>query len=435
MRPPMVDLFFRLNFLYNVAMEHIAVEKFNEWAKEHCLSESMFDNNGNIIMKNKNDYKSTGIIARILEDKCGLYYSKFHTIIDIKRPNAPTEVQKIIDCANKNLGATVYVCNDCDEIYFCSHTCKGKLCSSCGIKSQKIVTEKILETCIHCSHRHITFTIPQELTSWFFNDLKSLDILFDAVSDTLYSVANGRIRKKKIKKYLLGNTPGFFAFLHTFGRPLNFNPHIHVIFAEKIINKLGIAKNFIYLNYDALSKRFQKILLDKMMKYFGKDNFKDTKNKMYLNYPNGFYVNNRLEDDGINFKNIEELIRYVTRYCARPCMAETRIKSYDGENVAYWYVDHKDNSHHEVTVSSFEFIAKLLAHLLPYKFKSIRSYGFYNKSCKYYDKISNRIISKEKIGIRKELLKWKNLILTSFNRIPITCPKCNKLMEPTFEVS
>ena len=91
---------------------------------------------------------------------------------------------------------------------------------------------------------------------------------------------------------------------------------------------------------------------------------------------------------------------------------------------------------HEIffNYSAFEFITKLLRHLLPENFKSIRSYGFYNKSSKLCDKIKY-IISREKIKIKRDLLKWKNLILTSFNRIPIVCPLCGEMMKPEFEVS
>ena len=39
-----------------------------------------------------------------------------------------------------------------------------------------------------------------------------------------------------------------------------------------------------------------------MEKYFGK-NFRNIKNKMFKIYPNGFYVNNKLEDDGYKFNS------------------------------------------------------------------------------------------------------------------------------------
>ena len=99
----------------------------------------------------------------------------------------------IIDCSNHNLGASVYVCPNDDEVIFSHHTCKGKLCSSCGIKSQKIKTENILQKCINSKHRHITFTIPFDLTMFFFDNLYSNNILFQAVNDTIYSVINGKI--------------------------------------------------------------------------------------------------------------------------------------------------------------------------------------------------------------------------------------------------
>ncbi len=360
-------------------MEHMNITNFNTWAKEHIVDENKFYENGFIIMENDFNYKSTGVISNIFQDHWNSFYSKYKFVIDLKRPNANKEVNKIIDCHNHSLGSSVFVCPNDDEVIFCHHTCKGRLCSSCGIKSQKIKTQNILEKCINTKHRHITFTIPLDLTFWFFDDLSSNNILFAAVCDTIYSIVNGKIKKKKIRKYFLKYMPGFFAFLHTFGRPLNFNPHIHVIIAENVLTRNGKFKKFNYFNYDALSKRFMKILLDKMEKYFGKEKFRETKNKMYLKYPNGFYVNNKLEDDSYKFKPIEDLIRYVTRYCSRPVIAESRIINYDGENVTWYYSDHKNEQYHEVTDSAFSFISKILRHLLPSNFKSIRYFGFYNK--------------------------------------------------------
>ena len=415
-------------------MEHMDINQFNNWARNHITDESKYDNDGFIIMENNTNYKSTGVIAKIFNDHWDNYYDKYHLKLNSIRPNADKEVNKIMNCFNHNLGSSVYVCSDCNEVIYCHHTCKGKLCSSCGIKSQKIKTQNILEKCIKAKHRHITFTVPSILCHWFFDNLNSTDLLFSAVSDTLYSTVNKKYIKSKNDKYSFKYTPGYFAFLHTFGRPLNFNPHIHVIIAEYTIDKNNNLKKLDYINYDALSKKFMKFLLDKMEEYFGKEKFKDTKNQMYLKYKNGFYVNNKLKDDGYKFNSLEELIRYLTRYCARPAMAETRIDSYDGQNITFHYNDHTNEEYHQETNSAFEFITKLLRHLLPENFKSIRSYGFYNKSNKMCDKIVH-VITEEKKRIKRELNKWKNLIITSFHRIPIQCPCCGKIMECLFEVS
>lgn len=412
-------------------MLYMDYRNFNIWAKDHIIDENCFDENGNIIMENRNNFKNTGIIARILKDHWRNFYSEKQIKLDIVRPNADDEVRKLIACADHALGASVYVCPNCDEVYYCHHTCKGKLCSSCGIKTQNIRTLNILEKCITSKHRHMTFTMPTELTLLFLNDLTLLNILFAAVNETLYSVVNGKYKKNK-RIYDLKWKPGFFAFLHTFGRPLNFNPHIHVIFAENIFDG-KVFKKCSYLDYDALSKRYRTILLDKLEKHFGKKQFRKMKNKMYFKYPNGFYVNNKLEDDGYKFDSIEGLLKYVTRYCSRPVIAESRILDYDGENVTWFYIDHKEEKRHEITETAFSFITKLMKHLLPSHFISIRSYGFYNKQ-KDLPEDTNMLIKKETIPFRKSLLKWCASITKSFNRIPIKCNKCETLMKPVFRV-
>ena len=159
-------------------MKHLDINNFNTWAKKHIFDDNKFDKDGYIIMENDSNYKSTGIIAKIFEDHWNDYYSKYKNTIDLKRSNANKEVHKIIDCANHNLGTSVYVCPEDNEVIFSHHTCKGKLCSSCGIKSHKVKTQNILEKCINTKHRHITFTIPNDLNMWFFDDLPTNDISF-----------------------------------------------------------------------------------------------------------------------------------------------------------------------------------------------------------------------------------------------------------------
>lgn len=56
-------------------------------------------------------------------------------------------------------------------------------------------------------------------------------------------------KKKKKKKYKVKTeyTPGFFAFLHTFGRDLKWNPHIHVLIAEIKLGGDMVYKNWVNL--------------------------------------------------------------------------------------------------------------------------------------------------------------------------------------------
>ena len=147
-----------------------------------------------------------------------------------------------------------------------------------------------------------------------------------------------------------------------------------------------------------------------------------------------FFVHSYIIINRYKFNSIEELIRYVTRYCSRPVIAESRILNYDGDFVTWCYTDHKTNEYREIKDSAFSFITRLLRHLLPSNFKSIRSYGFYNKPSKIKNDFI-KIIKKTCINFRNSLTKWSNSIYHSFKRIPISCPNCGILMELTFEVS
>lgn len=395
----------------------------------------MVDKNGKL-NPDYNSFKKTGIVPSIFEDWWDFVYSNHKDAIDAARPNACAEVEKIIACHNKDLGCSVYQCPECQDCFFVGHTCKSRMCTSCGYKYKNERVENILQTAYNCKHRQIVFTIPKELRKYFFFPFEErIDILFKAVRDTIYSIFNESFKynkkTKKMKKYInkIFSMPGFFAFLHTFGRKLNWNPHIHILIAEmKLCSNDKISK-IEYFDYNALSRRFQTILLNLLEKNIG-NSFKKEKAASYKNHPNGFYVYAEKKE----FKSLQDGIEYVTRYCGRVPISENRIINYDGNNVTFCYNDHKDGQYHEKTVSAEEFIMTLIMHLVPYQFKIIRYYGFYRKKHKLHDEI-RKLISEEKRKLRKELLKHRLSILKSFDRDPYKCPKCDARLEYVTEIT
>lgn len=411
----------------------VTEDQFINYFLNNNYNENLFNSDGSL-NKNYNSFKKTGIIAKIFEDHWSSIYNKHKDTINLYRPNANKEINKIIDCNNKDLGCSVLQCPTCGDIIFVGHTCKSRACSSCGYKYKLSIVENILQTVFKCKHRQIVFTIPKELRTFFFYPFNDrIDILFKAVRDTIYSILNESFKYNKhgkLKKYLskILYTPGFFSFLHTFGRDLKWNPHIHILIAEIKIGN-NTYKDWNFFNYDALSKRFQKILLELLHKNVGRD-FSKIKNQMYSKYINGFYV----YAEPKTFKNLKSGIEYVTRYCGRVPISENRIISYDGQTVVFSYNDHKDESYHEVKVSAYKFIALILQHLLPSQYKIVRYYGFYRKKHNIHDKME-LLISKEKRKVRKEFLKYSLSILNHFYRHPFNCPKCDTLMNPVLEIT
>lgn len=408
-------------------IETIKESEFLEFYNSRTYTANCFNKDGSL-NKNYNSFKTTGIIASIFEDYWEQTYFDNKELIDNFRPNAPVEVQKIIDCYNKNLGCSLYECPSCHDIIFVGHTCKSRFCSSCGYKYKNDRVENILQTSYNCQHRQIVFTIPKQLRKFFFFPFENrINLLFKAVRDTIYSILNVSFKKNKngvLKKYSskIKFTPGFFAFLHTFGRDLKWNPHIHILIAEIKLGNNNSCVPWKFFDYDALSFRFQKILLDLLSKELGKSFDKD-KNSLYNKYSKGFYV----YAEPKKFKCLKSGIEYVTRYCGRVPISENRIVNYDGSNVTFSYIDHKDNNYHKITLSASQFIMILLRHLLPTQFKIIRYYGFYRKKHSIHSRMIP-LIKQHCRNFRKHLLKYEVSISMAFNRNPYNCPKCDTKM-------
>lgn len=408
-------------------IETIKEYEFLNFYNSRTYSANCFNVDGSL-NKNYNSFKSTGVIASIFQDHWDKTYSDNKTFIDMFRPNAPVEIKKIIDCYNKNLGCSLYECPNCHDIIFIGHTCKSRFCSSCGYKYKNDRVENIIQSAYKCQHRQIVFTIPKQLRKYFFFPFENrINLLFKAVRDTIYSILNDSFKKNKssvLKKYSskIKYTPGFFAFLHTFGRDLKWNPHIHILIAEIKLGNNNSCIPWNFFDYDALSLRFQKILLHLLSKELGKS-FNNIKKFLYRNYKKGFYV----YAEPKKFKNLKSGIEYVTRYCGRVPISENRIVNYDGTNVTFSYIDHKDNKLHEVTLSASAFIMILLRHLLPSQFKIIRYYGFYRKKHSIHSKMIP-LIKPHCRKFRKYLLKYELSVSMAFHRNPYNCPKCDAKM-------
>jgi hypothetical protein len=324
-------------------------------------------------------------------------------------------ISRMLACKTKELGCTVFKCSDCNKELFVYHTCKSRICSSCGNKYNEQRTNSIMSKLFRYKHRHVVFTIPEDLRRYFKEDRKRLNLLFDAASITIkYWVFD------KYKKHNL--TPAFISVLHTFGRDLKFNPHIHIILLDGGISNNRFIKIH-FFSYASFRKRFMKVILDMLEDEIGKKEFRKLKNDLYFRYKEGFYV----YAPPTKYKVFFDLVKYVCRYVARPPMAESRIINYDGKYVTFWYQERKTKEIVIEKIHAFEFISRVIIHIPDRHFKQIRFYGAYNNATKIKIDIAN-IIPKEKLDYINSLTTWRIMILKNFSIDPLNCKKCNGSM-------
>ncbi len=121
--------------------------------------------------------------------------------------------------------------------------------------------------------RHCVFTIDERLRHFFLEDRPLLGCLFQAVRSVVLLLFR---KLNKSKNFV----PGFICVLHTFGRSLQWNPHIHCLITEGGFSDDSFWRNVKHFSYTFLRSAFQTALLNEMEKRIG-PSFKKTKALIY----------------------------------------------------------------------------------------------------------------------------------------------------------
>lgn len=330
------------------------------------------------------------------------------------RPVVFKEVEKMMHCKDPDLGHALYQCPSCGKFKCVPFTCKSRFCNSCGMKYQQNRALTLYSKLINCKHRHIVFTIPFELRNLFRFNRNLLHLLFKAASQTVLDWFYSQNKSEDFK-------PGIVCALHTFGRDLKWNPHIHMLITEGATGNFNVWKSFKYFPYNMLRKKWQTTLLFLLEKYLGKS-FKPLKNYIYSHTKDGFYVYAKP-----NLNSNHDVVNYIIRYIARPVMAQSRILNVTSDTVTFWYERHEDNKRVEETISIDDFIKRLIIHIPDEQFKMLRYYGIYAKKHKNSYKLLKKL-STVSYKIRKRLSHWRESIELTFHYDPAKC-SCGDIMQ------
>lgn len=330
-------------------------------------------------------------------------------------------IDRMIVCGDASYGGVSYVCPDCGDIKFVPFRCRSRLCLSCGNKYCIERMTSMSFKLVRAPHRHMVFTIDDELRIYFKNDRRLLGLLFTAVKEVLLNMFH---KLNKSKNF----TPGVIMVIHTFGRDLKWNPHIHALCTEGGNSDDGEWRRINYFNYTYLRRSFQTVLLNLMEKALG-PSFKKVKAHIYKKDKNGFYVHAPKVQPN---QNISETIKYIGRYLGRPTISSKRILKYDeiNDTVTYCYNRHEDEKYIEETIPTLEFIERVLQHCPEYEFKEIRYYGLYARHRECDSKLIH-VISKEKHHVYRQLTNWRVLMQSCFGHDPVFCSRCRKEMRPS----
>ena len=324
-------------------------------------------------------------------------------------------IDKMIHCGDPSFGGAMYGCPQCGKLKFVPFRCHSRFCPTCGNKYAMERTTSMSFKLVNVTHRHCVFTIDKSLREFFLKDRSLLDCLFHSANSVITRMF---YKMNKSKNF----TPGFIMVLHTFGRDLKWNPHIHCLISEGGYSDDGFWRNVKHFDYTFLRNAFRTALLNEMESKIG-SSFKKVKAKCYREHQQGFYVYAKP-----NLCDPRIVVKYIGRYLGRPVISTSRIDKYDGEMVTFHYNRHEDEQYIEETIPAMEFIQRLIRHIPEKHFKMIRYGGIYARHREIDSKLY-RAISKSKHHIYHSFNQWRTAILSSFGYDPLVCPDCQHRME------
>lgn len=300
-------------------------------------------------------------LASIIEQFEGEFLSTYNDKI---LPSQFKALHALKNCRSDSSPLFQLSCTDCDHAQFVPHSCGHRSCPHCQHHESQQWIEQQLQKQVPTNYFMITFTLPKELRSLAWRHQKLVyQLLFQCVWDTLSTFSNN---DKKLK-----GTPGVIAVLHTHSRQLSFHPHIHAVMPAATMDKkdkLWRQKEDKYLfNHRALAKVFRAKILAGLSAL---------NLELPKSYPNKWVVDVQSVGAG------DKALVYLGRYLYRGVIQEKDILSVKNGMVTFRYLESKSKRYKTITLSTVQFLWRVLQHVLPKGFRRARSYGFLHPNSK-----------------------------------------------------
>lgn len=276
----------------------------------------------------------------------------------------------ITRCRTPALGGHVYRCAECARTDFSYHSCQHRACPRCGGAATAAWTAKQTARLLPVSYFLVTFTVPEELRAAFRAQPQLLiDLLFTESARTLQQVAS--------LPRLLGGELGFVGVLHTWGRQLQYHPHVHYIIAGGGLRADG--KKWMAPRQSDWLLPVAKLAAEFRRRFEAA--LSASAPALHAAVPAGTWrgrwiVHSQPAGSG------ENVVKYLARYVGRTAISDERILRADDEAVTFKYTDSATQQRKVCTVSAAEFMRRYLQHVLPPNQHRVRYFGWMHPAAK-----------------------------------------------------
>lgn len=159
------------------------------------------------------------------------------TLADVVRQHGPAYQQRfaakllpshahamnaIVSCRTAAMGGHLEHCGQCGQTKLVYHSCRHRACPRCGGERAAQWVEGQYDLQLPVPYFHVVFTIPKQLRRVVREHQKALlPVLFRAAFESLSALC--------LDERHLGAKVAALAVLHTWGRTLQWHPHVHML--------------------------------------------------------------------------------------------------------------------------------------------------------------------------------------------------------------
>jgi Putative transposase/Transposase zinc-binding domain len=336
-------------------------------------------------------------LAEVLRQYWPQYARQFGSAI---LPSHRRAVQAILNCRTPALGGQVYRCADCRRDHFVYHSCNHRACPQCGQADAAQWVEEQKRKLLPVPYYLITFTVPEGFRPWLRSHQKEgYALLLHHSAATLQDVA--------ARPKYLGAELGILSVLHTWGRQLQFHPHVHCVVPAAGLRHDRLRwcrppSDQFFLPQKVLAARFRNRLKTALCQSGDFDSIP------HSIWRQSWVVDVQPAGTG------QTAIKYLAAYVYHTALGSQRILDAANGRVTFKYKDSGDQQWRVLQLSAMEFLRRFLQHVLSKGLRRVRYFGWLSPAAKTK---WQRILA---------LLDWKMPpAIVPAKPLPV-CPCCQK---------
>ena len=303
--------------------------------------------------------------------------------------------QAIMACQSEELGHEEWACLEDGYTERKYHSCRHRSCPRChGAKTAEWLTQTQARL-LPCDHYHVVFTLPHELNAlWHYNRAWCRDHLFKASAETL--------RQLLVDETYLGGEAGMLSSLHTWGRTLNFHPHVHVLVSGGGLNGRtwrSLKKAFL-LPVGVIKAKFRGKWLSWLNEAYATGaltrpaEWTERDWRTVLRQVSRKNWNVRIQG---GYRQGKAVASYLSRYLRGGPIKDHRIVSLSDTSVTFRYRDSCDGIDKDMALSREQFLSRVLWHVPVKGQHNVRYYGLYRPPAH-----AKRQLARESLGADAE---------------------------------